>query len=268
MNHHAVTAAIVDHLTMLPRRDCPLSSATPSSGSSEDSYSVAQPKLAGTDSVIEAMFSGNFRFMLHNLPVSTMHIFGLVLNVIALALTVYAQETETLGGVQQAFFNPSVFMDVEFAPSESSDERIVDGRVEVALQPNFGLTKTDSSTVSTEHGFVVMMMDLDAPFPDFSVVSPYRHFLGGDFFPASTSYCDCIALVNSTAPVSNWVSPDPQGKNPHRYVFLLYVQSARFNNQTIVTPATPINNFDVSSFAQAVGLGNPIGGTYMLVQRD
>jgi hypothetical protein len=50
-----------------------------------------------------------------------------------------------------------------------------------------------------------------------------------------------------------------------RYIFLLFNQPAGFNQQTLVTPDTSVQNFNISAFAKAVGLGNPIAGTFMLV---
>jgi phosphatidylethanolamine-binding protein len=54
----------------------------------------------------------------------------------------------------------------------------------------------------------------------------------------------------------------------HRYIFLLFNQPEDFDSQTAVTPDTPINLFNLSSFAEAVGLGDPLGGTFMLVAPD
>ena len=49
------------------------------------------------------------------------------------------------------------------------------------------------------------------------------------------------------------------------YIFLLFDQSEEFNKQTLVTPSTSFEHFNISAFASAVNLGQPIGGTYMLV---
>ena len=54
----------------------------------------------------------------------------------------------------------------------------------------------------------------------------------------------------------------------YRYIFLLFAQPEDFDQQTFVTPNTSVTNFNVSSFAQEVGLGDPIGGTFMFVAPD
>jgi len=48
-------------------------------------------------------------------------------------------------------------------------------------------------------------------------------------------------------------------------VFLLFEQSKGFNDQTLINPTSSRLYFNISSFAQAVGLGDPIGGTFMYV---
>jgi hypothetical protein len=53
-----------------------------------------------------------------------------------------------------------------------------------------------------------------------------------------------------------------------RYIFLLFKQPDGFNDQTVVTPNTPTSLFNISAFAQEVGLGDPIAGTFMLVAPD
>lgn len=52
------------------------------------------------------------------------------------------------------------------------------------------------------------------------------------------------------------------------YIFLLFNQPPGFDAQTAVTPTTSISLFNISSFAETVGLGAPIAGTFMLVAPD
>jgi hypothetical protein len=46
-----------------------------------------------------------------------------------------------------------------------------------------------------------------------------------------------------------------------RYTFLLYKQSRAFTDQTLVNASTSITLFNISKFASALDLGNPIAGT-------
>ena len=50
-----------------------------------------------------------------------------------------------------------------------------------------------------------------------------------------------------------------------RYVLLLFQQSVAFNTQTEVNVTTSAENFNISQFAAETGLGNPLGGSFMLV---
>ncbi len=52
------------------------------------------------------------------------------------------------------------------------------------------------------------------------------------------------------------------------YVFLLFNQPRGFDQQTLVNATTSIANFNISQFAAEVGLGNPIGGTFIRVGPD
>lgn len=54
----------------------------------------------------------------------------------------------------------------------------------------------------------------------------------------------------------------------YSYVFLLFNQPQGFDRQTLVNATTSIANFNISQFASEVGLGNPIGGTFILVGPD
>ncbi|KAF9811102.1 hypothetical protein IEO21_06651 [Rhodonia placenta] len=184
----------------------------------------------------------------------------------------------TLADVRQAFyeanipqdanltFNPSVFLEVIF-PQESSSLSIVlytPGTnlsvAAVALEPVFALVGPALSK-----DFVVIMVDLDVPSPSDPYLGPYRHFLGGDYVPLDFTPLGAFLLGNLTKPVSSWVSPAPDSVAPHRYVLLVYEQPTDFSGQTLITTNTSRYNWDMSAFVRAIGMGDPIGGTYMLV---
>ncbi|KAJ7643975.1 phosphatidylethanolamine-binding protein, partial [Roridomyces roridus] len=108
--------------------------------------------------------------------------------------------------------------------------------------------------------FVVATLDPDALTPQDPTLAQIRHFLGGNF------HNEGGLLVNSTPAISEFLQPTPPaGSDAHRYIFLLFHQSAEFATQTLVNSNTSITNFNISTFAAAVNLGNPIAGTFMLV---
>ena len=52
---------------------------------------------------------------------------------------------------------------------------------------------------------------------------------------------------------------------PFSFVFMLFNQPDGFESQTEVTPNTDRNTFNVGQFADKVGLGSPVAGTYVAI---
>ena len=138
--------------------------------------------------------------------------------------------------------------------------------------------------------FVVAAVDPDAPTPTDTSHAQVRHFLGGDFFARNLPIHGLginPLLSNTSAAISDWRQPTPTGGNhrwalPHpvsygeggllamnftRYVFLAFNQPNGFDQQAskFVNASTPIQNWDVATFMQEIGLGDPIAGTFMMV---
>ncbi|KAI0291838.1 phosphatidylethanolamine-binding protein [Russula brevipes] len=114
--------------------------------------------------------------------------------------------------------------------------------------------------------FVVAAVDLDAPTPQLRNVTQIRHILGGGFQLDPWSDQDVRPLVNTTPALTEWLQPQPpQGSDPHRYAFLVFDESPCFANQTLVDSSTSRLLFNLSDFAAKTQLGNPLGGTFMLV---
>jgi len=202
-----------------------------------------------------------------------------------LFLTAFAQDLG-VAGVKQAFdkanipndlkvtFNPKFLLEVVLPQSEGAPILVHAGiqiptRNDTAIQPIFALLDPSHPTVNAGPGpFVIAALDPDAPSPTNTSNAQVRHFLGGDFFPRTlpgqASGSSGPLLANTTAPISGWRQPTPTMGN-HRYVFLAFRQPAGFDQQTLVSADTPIQHFDIAQFAEAVGLGDPIAGTFMMV---
>lgn len=132
------------------------------------------------------------------------------------------------------------------------------------------------------------MVDPDAPTPQTPTEAQIRHFLGSDFFTDFANFGNVHPLTNNTPAVSGFLQPTPPaGSDPHRlvllsvryvkitlfffllrYVLLLFKQPAGFESQALVNSTTSVSNFNISTFAAATKLGNPIAGTFMLVGPD
>ncbi|PPQ96597.1 hypothetical protein CVT26_010752 [Gymnopilus dilepis] len=163
-------------------------------------------------------------------------------------------------------FNPKVLLEVTFPETNGRPITLHAG---IQLPRNATAGPPIFSVVG-EPGrgpFVVATVDPDAPTPQAPTSAQIRHFLGGNFF--RKSLVEPQLLTNTTPAVTEFHQPTPPaGSDPHRYVFLLFDQSKAFQTQTLVTPATSIALFNLSQFAHDVGLGQPIGGTFMLVGPD
>jgi len=104
--------------------------------------------------------------------------------------------------------------------------------------------------------FVVAMVDPDAPTPQDPTEAQIRHFLGGGFTLQGNE------LVNNTPALSDYRQPTPPNtSDPHRYVFLLFAQPADFPTSI----DTPIQNFNISAFAEEFDMGPPLAGNFITV---
>ncbi|KLO14881.1 PEBP-like protein [Schizopora paradoxa] len=173
-------------------------------------------------------------------------------------------------------FDPQTLLEVSFIqPSGTPPVNVTAGNAvaqnATALPPVFGdmfANPTTNVSQFTDTKFVLAMFDLDAPTPQNRSLSQIRHFLGADFTLNQTDG-GSLLFTNSTPALSEYVQPGPPpGSDPHRYVFLLFTQPTNFTTaaaSAFVNASTPITNFNISVFAAEMGLGNPIGGSFMKV---
>ncbi|THU84052.1 PEBP-like protein [Dendrothele bispora CBS 962.96] len=198
--------------------------------------------------------------------------------VLSLLSCVYGQDS-SLSDVKSAFdeanipadiginFDPTVLLEVAFPQPDGSVITLKAGvqlpRNATAGPPVFSVS-SDTADAAGPGPFVVAAVDPDAPTPQQPTSAQIRHFLGSDFTQEADG-----ALVNSTAAISGFRQPTPPaGSDAHRYIFLLFNQPEGFDDQTLVNSSSPVDHFDIAAFADATGLGDPIGGTFMLVAPD
>ncbi|KAJ7600624.1 PEBP-like protein [Mycena floridula] len=194
---------------------------------------------------------------------------------------VYSQDT-SLKEVKQAFiaadiptdltitFNPSVLLEVTF-PQVTGPAITLKAGVQLPRNATAGPPTFSIVGKAGTGPFVVAAVDPDAPTPQAPTSAQIRHFLGGDFTAARRDSDKVHLLTNESVAVSEFRQPGPPaGSDAHRYIFLLFNQPAGFDSQvpTVVNSTTPVSLFNISSFAATTDLGNPIGGTFMLVAPD
>ncbi|KAJ8507120.1 hypothetical protein ONZ45_g10478 [Pleurotus djamor] len=194
-----------------------------------------------------------------------MKLFSRLLPLVSFLVIVCAQDTN-LRAVKATFdaanipgdlaitFEPSVLLEVSLPQATGSPITLHAGiqlpRNATAGPPIFRVINAPS------HGpFVVAAVDPDAPTPQTPTNAQIRHFLGGDFTAEAGGRGSVSRglhlLVNSTKAVSEFRQPTPPAGSPaHRYIFLVFEQPAGFDAQTVVTSTTPVNLFNISSFAE------------------
>ncbi|KAL0955848.1 hypothetical protein HGRIS_002050 [Hohenbuehelia grisea] len=142
---------------------------------------------------------------------------------------------------------------------------------QTALKPQFYLNTTSSSLLNDT--FVLVMIDPDAPSPQNHTFSNVRHMLGGSFRVNGTTSAitNGTLLTNTTATITDFLAPGPlPGSDPHRYTILLYRQPSAFesNAAKLVNSTTTPLNWNLTAFASAVHLGNPVAGNFFFTKAD
>ncbi|KAK7464752.1 hypothetical protein VKT23_005959 [Stygiomarasmius scandens] len=165
-------------------------------------------------------------------------------------------------------FDPTVLLEVAL-PQDVGSVTLKAGvqlpRNATAGPPSFSILQPTADAAGPGP-FVIATVDPDAPTPQDPTSAQIRHFLGSDF---TQGVQDGGALTNSTPAISDFRQPTPPaGSDAHRYVFLLFRQPEGFDQQSLVNSSSPVDHFDIAAFADATGLGDPIGGTFMLVAPD
>ncbi|KAJ7498710.1 phosphatidylethanolamine-binding protein [Mycena latifolia] len=164
-------------------------------------------------------------------------------------------------------FKPSGILDVVFTiPSTHQAVNATPGAnltvQQTVNEPQFFLTSDDATATTAQ--FVVALFDPDAPTPQNTSLAQFRHLVGGGY-RWSANGGNYGILTNSSAALTEFVPPGPPpGSDPHRYMVLVFVQSADFDSKApaILNSSTPRTNFNITAFSDALGLGAPLAGTF------
>ncbi|KAI0058827.1 PEBP-like protein [Artomyces pyxidatus] len=165
-------------------------------------------------------------------------------------------------------FSPTSILDVVYNDPTTNQAIVVEPGKNLTVaqtvnEPQFFLTSNDSSVASKT--FLLAFVDPDAPTPQNRSLSDIRHVLAPNLHISGTA--NRALLVNSTPAITDYLAPGPPpGSGPHRYTVLLFVQPDNFSSAAagLVDQSTPRTNFNLTTFAQKTGLGDPIAGTFFL----
>jgi len=113
--------------------------------------------------------------------------------------------------------------------------------------------------------YIIVSLDLDAPFPSFAPLSPVLHFLQAGFTADATSG----NLSSSDPVIAFWAAPGPPPiSSPHRYIFFVYEQPADFDAKVFSKPKgfgiSDRMRWDLSKFEKQAKLGPAVAATYFL----
>lgn len=127
----------------------------------------------------------------------------------------------------------------------------------------------DESAAKDAPTYLVALVDPDAPYPDDPYASQYLHWLQPSI-PSSSSWK--IPLDTSAASaIVPYVNPTPPNTSPaHRYIVLLFQQPATFAVPAAFAGFSADNRtlFNISAFAEAADLGEPVAANWFLVSNQ
>ncbi|KAI0016548.1 putative protease inhibitor [Xylariomycetidae sp. FL0641] len=122
--------------------------------------------------------------------------------------------------------------------------------------------------------YLVVGLDLDAPFPSFGVLGPVLHWIQPSLrADASTPPTGTYRLAHGAdaRAVADWAGPSPPpGSGAHRYVFVLYAQPRGFDVDAAVAlgggkkkqkqklGTAQRVRWDLDAWGRRVGLGAPV----------
>ncbi|KAJ8606773.1 hypothetical protein MRB53_040699 [Persea americana] len=113
--------------------------------------------------------------------------------------------------------------------------------------------------------YIVVALDLDAPFQSFTVLGPILHWIQPGFRAAPDG-----RLTSSEPFVAKYIGPaPPPGSGPHRYTFYLFVQPKDFDGKKYApADGKPLSTwlrmrwFDRDAWIRKVGAAVPIAANY------
>ncbi|RDW62115.1 hypothetical protein BP6252_11548 [Coleophoma cylindrospora] len=120
----------------------------------------------------------------------------------------------------------------------------------------------------TSGTYMVIALDLDAPFPSFKLLGPILHWVQPGLSPSPKD--NGVAEFTIGSPfVANYIGPaPPPGSSPHRYAFFLYEQPPGFDGSKYA-PADGKNlsnwhrmRYNLEAFEKQAKLGPIIAANY------
>ena len=122
---------------------------------------------------------------------------------------------------------------------------------------------------TSAESYIVIALDIDAPFPSFGVLGPILHWIqSGLKLEGGAEGIYTLQAPNDPF-IANFIgAAPPPFSSAHRYIFLLYEQPEGFNGSKYA-PADGANmgngarmRFNLSAFERKANLGPPVAANY------
>ncbi|KAH8807762.1 putative protease inhibitor [Xylogone sp. PMI_703] len=153
--------------------------------------------------------------------------------------------------------DPSKILGLKTGPHESITPGQKIPRKDATSPPQVSFDVPDGT-------YLIVELDLDAPFNSFPFLSPILHWIAPGYTKQESN------ILNSMTPaIASYAPPGPPpGSGPHRYVFLLYEQPENFNAAKYAAPEgkemgiRPRIRFDYATFEKDLELGPVLAANY------
>ncbi|KAF3913545.1 hypothetical protein ABW20_dc0103773 [Dactylellina cionopaga] len=191
---------------------------------------------------------------------------------LALAGTAFSQTPPNFSPEAQTYF-PVTYDTAETNPTFFANGGLYDKNA-VQSTPSVFVPDTPAMTGQT---FIILMVDPDAPSPQNNSLGQILHWLQpGVKVPINTqkvmapdNATTYLKLdTTSTGAIAPYRGPAPPSIDPHRYIFMLFLQpSQNFQLPTGFEQYQGGNErrlFNADQFVQAAGLSGPIAGNFFL----
>ncbi|KAJ6107384.1 hypothetical protein N7523_008707 [Penicillium sp. IBT 18751x] len=140
------------------------------------------------------------------------------------------------------------------------------------VQPGDYIPRADAQTppelffsgLDTSKTYLIVGLDIDAPFPSFGVLGPILHWI-----QPGVKITESSTLDTSAPFIANYIGPaPPPGSSPHRYIFFLFEEPAGFEPKKYApADGKTLSNwyrmrYDLDSWAKEIGLGSVLAFNY------
>jgi phosphatidylethanolamine-binding protein (PEBP) family uncharacterized protein len=168
-----------------------------------------------------------------------------------------------------------VWDDAAYAPTVGTQVTFTDAGFEIPVLPGVLLTRNQtavepvirlqSSANIAGKGYLVAMLDPDAPNPQNKSEANVRHWLAQNLV-AGAGQNGLYQLAPNPDAVGKYAGPGPAaGSDPHRYTFLVFEQPTAQITAPSGNDVAPFLKFDIEAYAKSIEGLKLVGGTYMLV---